>query len=174
MRSSTQRHRTKTVATNVINAARRFSAGDTPAGRINAVDIGTCTWWRKFPAHAFAHKAALIAADLDRLTAVNPVLRNALRGDVISAIQLAKNEEGACVPFAVETDLVMTALVRCALEGSAAAAVMMANVTASCGFDHSFGEWITRSWFEFEAPQVTEPTKASDVKQFVHPVPPVG
>ena len=101
MRSSTQRHRTKTVATNVINAARRFSAGDTPAGRINAVDIGTCTWWRKFPAHAFAHKAALIAADLDRLTAVNPVLRNALRGDVISAIQLAKNEEGACVPFAV-------------------------------------------------------------------------
>lgn len=171
MRNSIQRRRrTKPIMTNVINAADRFPGDGLSDRRFEALDAGTWTWWRKYPAHAFARHAVQVAADLDRLSAVQPMLRNALRGDVASAIALAIEEQGSCPPFAVETDLVMTALMRCALDGSVTAAVVMANVTKCCAFDHGIGDWITRSWFEFEAPDGAKRKDSAAVRRLASTV----
>jgi len=170
MRSSTKRRRrAKPIATNIINAADRFAAVGA-AGPIEFVNTGTFTWWRKFPAEAIMPHAATIAADLDRLSAVQPVLRNALRGDEISAIKLAIDEQGNCHPFGIKTDLIMTALMRCAFDGSATAAVVMANVLRCCAFEHDRGAWITGSWFAFEVPDGSKKKESRAARQLARTV----
>jgi hypothetical protein len=136
----------------VIEAANCFAKAD---GKLATPTIVTDrhTWWRKYSARTIAPAASSIAADLDHLSATDPELRHALRGEVTSAIRLAIDLQGDCVPFSPFTDLVMTALMRCALEGSAAAAMVMGNVIKSCGFDHEWGPMLTESWLSFKPPE---------------------
>lgn len=114
-------------------------------------DVSLCTLWRRCPADQIAPRADAIAAQLNRLSAIDSDLRHALRGDVIVCVRLAIRQQGARHPFSPTTDLAMTALMRCAVEGSASAKVVLANIIKSCRFDHGRRAWLTGSWFAFEA-----------------------
>jgi hypothetical protein len=113
------------------------------------------TYWRLFPAQTIAGLRESIFADLDRISAIDPMLRNALRGSAVAAIALASELQCERYPFHPNADLVMTALMRCALEGDAAAAAMMADVTGSCLFDHDHGPRLADSWFYFDPQSVS-------------------
>jgi hypothetical protein len=115
------------------------------------LECGPYTWWRVYTAEQIVPMARVIAAALDRLSSTDPDLRAALHGDIILAVKLAINEQGSTTPFDILTDLVMTALMRCALNGSVAAAVVMANIIRSCRFDHQRGVRLAASWFAFPA-----------------------
>ncbi|ACF00044.1 hypothetical protein Rpal_1508 [Rhodopseudomonas palustris TIE-1] len=112
---------------------------------------GPYTWWRVYTAEQNVPLASVIAAALDRLSATDPDLRAALHGDAILAVKLAINQQGRTTPFEILTDMVMTALMRCALNGSVAAAVVLANIIRSCRFDHQRGVRLAASWFAFPA-----------------------
>ena len=90
-------------------------------------DPQVMSWWRTFPAHAFGSKSRLkLAESLDRYSATNSVLQRALRGDAASAVRIAlqlRRDE----TIAAHTDLAMTALLRCALDGSGGAALVLSH-----------------------------------------------
>jgi hypothetical protein len=141
--------------TNIINAKARFAAYDDTTATIDngKIEPTRHTWWRKYPASAIAPFADAIAADLDGISAIDQELRHALQGEVTSAIRLAIDLQGELAPFSRYTDLVMTSLLRCALEGSPAAAMVMGQVIKSCGFDHDRGPLLTGSWATLKAPE---------------------
>lgn len=118
--------------------------------------VSFCTLWRRYPADQIAPRAEAIAEQLSRLSAIDSDLRHALRGDVIVCIRLAIRQHGARHPFSLTTDLAMTALMRCAVEGSASAKVVMPHIIKSCRFDHDRRAWLTGSWFSFKAQDGTD------------------
>lgn len=128
------------------------------------LERGPYTWWRVYTADQNVPLASVIAAALDRLSATDPDLRAALHGDSILSVKLAINEQGCTTPFEILTDLVMTALMRCALNGSVAAAVVMANIIRSCRFDHQLGVYLAASWFAFPA-LLARPASKDSVEQ---------
>lgn len=109
-------------------------------------DEGPHAWWRQYPADQIAPAAEMVAAELDRLSAINPDLRRALRGDLPAAVRLAITISGSSPPFPIASDLAMTALMGKALKKSLAAAVVMAHVIKHCRFDHDRGPWLSGSW----------------------------
>ncbi|WP_147270305.1 MULTISPECIES: hypothetical protein [Rhodopseudomonas] len=123
--------------------------------------------WRRYPADQIAPNAAMIGAELDRLSAADLDFRSALRGDVAAAVRIAIRQLGARPPFAITTDLVMTALMRCAFDGSAPAKIVMANIIKSCCFEHDRRAWLTGSWFSFNAPVVSRGSRRA-VKAPLH------
>lgn len=151
MRTSQTKHlQTDARAPRTINPTRA-TLTDAAIGA-PYLEAGLYTWWRQYPAYQIAPNAAMIAAELDLLSATDHEFRSALRGDVVAAIRLAIGQLGARHPFAITTDLVMTALIRCALDGSAPGKIVMANIIKSCRFDHDRRAWLTGSWFSFEVP----------------------
>ncbi len=139
----------KTASPAVIHASGRFAAAGANT-RTPAAALSSHTEWRRYPAHRVAPMAAIIAANLDCLSAVDPLLRNALRGDAASAIKLAIGLLGKRAPFDHGTDLVMMALTRCALKGSSAAATVMGHVIRSFALDEDHGSSLASSWFAFK------------------------
>jgi hypothetical protein len=85
------------------------------------------SWWRTFPAHAFGSKSRLrLAEALNRLSSTNSIWRGALRGDAAAALHVVLRTRPAKT-ITARTDLMMTVLLCCALEGSAGAALVMSH-----------------------------------------------
>lgn len=150
MRIPPTNSRRSRIRTSHINDAEDIDLAAHDAGALHQ-DVSLCTLWRRYPADQIAPRAEAIAEQLGRLSAIDSDLRHALRGDVIVCIRLAIRQQRARHPFSLTTDLAMTALMRCAVEGSASAKVVLANIIKSCRFDHGRRAWLTGSWFAFEA-----------------------
>lgn len=103
-------------------------------------------WWRTFSADAFGSNARRRLAEvLDRISATNPVWQNALRGDGASAVcivlQTRRDET-----ITSRTDLMMTALLRCACDGSAGAALVLSHALRQWPLEKHDGARLGASW----------------------------
>jgi hypothetical protein len=106
-------------------------------------------WWRTLPFDLLRDaEKLLLQATLERIEVLHGAnaFRPALRGDAAAAIAVAF----VLMPvedFTLEVDIAMTALLRCAVEGDSAAALVLANIVSRTGFDHSHATELSASWY---------------------------
>lgn len=111
-----------------------------------ANDALVMSWWRIVPAHALGPDSRRrIGEVLDRVFATDALRQSALNGDpasaVFAALQLRDDKA-----VTVRTDLMMTALLRCALEGSAGAALVMSHLLRRLPLGGRRGSRLGASW----------------------------
>jgi hypothetical protein len=102
--------------------------------------------WRTVPADGFgrAHRDA-VAECLQRTSSTVGVWRAAIRGDAPSAISLLL-QSGPPARITARTDLMMTALLSCALNGSAGAALVLSHALRQMPLDHAVKHRLATSW----------------------------
>jgi hypothetical protein len=108
-------------------------------------------WWRTLPPDAFgdAERLLLLAA-LDKIKVLHggDDFAAALEGDPDAAIGVAFS----LMPIeamTLRTDIAMTALLRCALEHNAAAALVLAQVLGLTDLGHPFATELATSWLAY-------------------------
>jgi hypothetical protein len=112
-------------------------------------DISPLAWWWTLPSDLIRDaEHLLVRATLDRITMMcgGNDLPAALRGDPAAAIAAAFS----LMPIddvTLEVDITMTAVLRCALDGNAAAALVLAHVVGRAELDHPFATELSGSWY---------------------------
>jgi hypothetical protein len=141
------------LARSEIAAAARAAdlARSSPAPRawpFNPEDTFPLAWWRTLPANLFRDaEALLVSATLDKIDVLSGshTFAAALRGDTAAAITTAL----ALMPIeetTLEVDLAMTAVLRGALDGDAAAALVLSHVIGRATLHHPFATELSPSW----------------------------
>jgi hypothetical protein len=148
---------------------------DNPAWRIKrpadcrplrAEDTSPLQWWRTLPSDAFRDaERLLLLATLARISVLRggEDLPAALDGDPAAAIGVAFSlmpiEE-----FALDVDIAMTALARCALERNAAAALVLAQVVGLTNLGHALASELAASWYAYGLRYSANPRKFSQAE----------
>ncbi|QQO22621.1 hypothetical protein JJB98_23160 [Bradyrhizobium diazoefficiens] len=133
----------------IDNTAWRIKRPPNQPWPFKAVQTPPLQWWRTLPSDGFRDaEQLLLLKTLERIR----VLRGgddpaaALCGDPAAAIGVAFTlmpiEE-----FTLEVDIAMTALLRCALERNAAAALVLAQIVGLTEFEHEFATELAASWY---------------------------
>lgn len=105
-------------------------------------------WWRTLPSDAFRDtERLLMQTTLEQIDVLNSGddFRAALAGDPSAAIDVAFS----LMPVEAMTltaDIAMTALLRCALDRNAAAAIVLAQILGLTDLGHSFATELAVSW----------------------------
>jgi hypothetical protein len=113
-----------------------------------ADDISPLAWWRTLPSDALGDaERLLLLATLEQIDVLHADddFAAALKGDPSAAIGVAFT----LMPIdemSLRTDIAMTALLRCALERNAAAALVLAQVTGLTDLGHPYAIEIAGSW----------------------------
>jgi hypothetical protein len=128
--------------------------------------ISPLAWWRTLPSHAFgdAERLLLLAA-LDQIEVLHGGVdfAAALKGDPAAAIGVAFS----LMPVEVMTlkaDIAMTALLQCALERNAAAALVLAQVLGLTDLGHPFATELATSWLAYGRHFSENPRKFSNAE----------
>jgi hypothetical protein len=148
-------------ATQSASNAEHRSAGHRPpagepakAGRaaqspwpFNLGDVTPLEWWRTMPADHLGDAQRLhLRATVEKICVLKDhQWLTALRGDAPASIAIAIGT----MPIdqvTLEVDLAISALALCALEGSAAAALVLAHILKNTALDHPFGKDLSASW----------------------------
>jgi hypothetical protein len=114
-----------------------------------AEDTSPLAWWRRLPSDAFRDaERLLLCTTLERISVLHggEDFAAALCGDAAAAIAVAFS----VMPIAemtLQVDIAMTALLRCALERNATAALVPAQVLGLTDLGHSFATDLAASWF---------------------------
>ncbi|MDO9297973.1 hypothetical protein [Bradyrhizobium sp.] len=116
-----------------------------------ADDISPLAWWRTLPEEAFRDaERLLLLATLEQIEMAHggDDFAAALKGDAAAAIGVAFTlmpiEE-----MTLKVDIAMTALLRCALERNAAAALVLAQVLGLTDLGHSYAVELAASWLVY-------------------------
>jgi hypothetical protein len=124
-------------------------------------DSTPLTWWRRLPAHAFRDlERAQISETLRHVDLLRggDELRAALNGDdaaaTAAAISMMPIEN---IDF--HADITMTALLRCALNGDATAALVLAQIVGLTDVGHSLTRELSVSWLGWGFQHSTDPKK---------------
>jgi hypothetical protein len=131
-----------------------------------AEDTSPLAWWRRLPSDAFRDaERLLLLATLKRIAVLQggDDFAAALNGDAASAIGVAFS----MVPvteLTLKADIAMTALLRCALERNAAAALVLAQVLGLTDLGHSFATELSASWFTHGQRHSANPRKFSQAE----------
>ena len=105
-------------------------------------------WWRTLPLDALGDAERLfLSATLEEIAVLDggDDFANALKGDPAAAIGAAFS----LMPInevTLQADIAMTALLRCAVERNAAAALVMAQVTGLTDLGHPYAVELAASW----------------------------
>ena len=117
-------------------------------------DACPLAWWRWLPSHKLREAEALqIDATLERFVVLrtDEDFHAALRGDAVAAIGAAFSllpvEE-----LTLETDLVMTVLLRCAMNGNSASSLALAHIVGCTELNHPFAKELSASWHAKNSP----------------------
>jgi hypothetical protein len=128
--------------------ARWLPLGGERLWPFKADDTTPLAWWRTLPSDAFGDADRLILlATLEQIDMLHggADFAAALKGDPAAAIGVAFSlmpvEE-----MTLRADVAMTALLRCALERNAAAALVLAQVTGLTDLGHPYAIEIAGSW----------------------------
>ncbi len=130
---STKRNQASTLA----NRLWPLSSQDTPP----------LAWWRTLPSDKFRDaEKLLLLVTLERIAVLRGTseLGAAQRGDAAAAIAAALSVMPV-QDFTLKVDITMTALLRCAVEGDNAAALVLANVLSRTGLN--LATELSASWF---------------------------
>ncbi|SIN83791.1 hypothetical protein SAMN05443247_00096 [Bradyrhizobium erythrophlei] len=115
-----------------------------------AEDSSPLAWWRTLPSDTFGEAQRLIllrTLEIDVLHGGDDFAA-ALEGDAAAAIGVAFS----LMPIeevTLKADIAMTALLRCALERNAAAALVLAQVLGLTDLGHSFATELAVSWLAY-------------------------
>jgi hypothetical protein len=113
----------------------------------NLGDVTPLEWWRTRPADHLGDAQRLhLRATVEKICVLKDRgWLSALRGDAAASIAIAIG----AMPIdhvSLEVDLAMSALVLCALEGSAGAALVLSHILRRTALEHPFGKDISASW----------------------------
>jgi hypothetical protein len=121
----------------------------TSAWPFNPQDTSPLAWWRMLPSDLFRdaeHLLLIASLESIRVLGGEEELAGALRGDAAAAVGQAL----ALLPIqevTLRVDIVMTALLRCALSGDAATALVLANLLHRIELDHPLATDLSASWY---------------------------
>jgi hypothetical protein len=157
-------------ATNVdclaVDEPRRVTFADERLWPCKKEDASPLAWWRTLPSDAFADAEDLhLVATLEKIDVLhaNDDFAAALEGDPSAAIGVAFSmmplEE-----ITLQTDIAMTALLRCALERNAAAALVLAQVLGLTGLGHGYAVELAASWLAYGRRSSSDPHKFSEAE----------
>ncbi|MDB5638422.1 MAG: hypothetical protein JWP51_3330 [Bradyrhizobium sp.] len=105
--------------------------------------------WRTLPARAFdAAKRRAVAASVATISSTWEDWRKAVGSDAPAAIKLALSLNPR-KKISLRVDLVMTVLLRCALEGNAAAALVLSHLLRRMRIDPSVRHQLSTSWLAY-------------------------
>ncbi|MCK1782766.1 MULTISPECIES: hypothetical protein [unclassified Bradyrhizobium] len=127
---------------------RWLTLGDERLWPFKADDTTPLAWWRTLPSDAFGNAERLILlATLESIDVLHSGddCAAAMKGDPAAAIGFAFS----LMPIndmTLQVDIAMTALLRCALERNAAAALVLAQVTGLTDLGHPYAIEIAASW----------------------------
>jgi hypothetical protein len=164
--SSGAAHARSTEGTFTNNAAWRIERPAACRWPFKAEDTSPLAWWRTLPSAAFRDaEHLLLRATLEGITVLHggDKFAAALRGDAAAAIAVAFS----LMPIeaiTLQVDLAMTALLRCALERNAAAALVLAQVLGLTDLGHPFATELAASWFARGLRHSTDPRKFSQAE----------
>lgn len=113
----------------------------------NLGDVTPLGWWRTMPADHLGNAQHLVLRETLAKVWIMQDRGSLLtaRGDAAAAIALALK----MMPVAevtLKTDIAMTALTLCALDGSAAAALVLSHILRRAMLDHPFAKDLSISW----------------------------
>lgn len=105
-------------------------------------------WWRRLPAQAFtsAHHAVLKRATSGFGHLSEPLWAVAAKGDAAAAVGIALRTFRRCPRPSPGVDLTMSVLLRCAIEGSGAAALVLSHVLARIADEDPGCALLASSW----------------------------
>jgi len=145
----------------IDNAAWRIKRPPDQPWPLKAEQASPLQWWRTLPSDAFRDaEQLLLLATLERIRVLRGGrdLAMALDGNPAAAIDVAFS----LMPiekFTLEVDIAMTALVRCALERNAAAALVLAQIVGLTEFEHGLATELAASWYVHGHYHSTDPHK---------------
>jgi hypothetical protein len=126
-----------------------------------ARDTAPLAWWRTLPPDVFRDaERLLLLATLDGICVLNggAGFAAAISGDATAAIGVGFSK----MPITERTltaDIAMTALLRCALERNATAALVLAQIIGLTELEHTFGAALAASWYTYALHHSADPRK---------------
>lgn len=144
-----RRHQGPTVQTgDATDPASKISRPATSGWPFAAQEISPLAWWRTLPPNLLRDAEHLLVIDtLDTICVMDrhDEFAAALRGDAAAAVGMALS----LLPIREVTlavDIAMTALLRCALDGDATAAMVVANLLHRVELNHPFATELSAFW----------------------------
>lgn len=147
-----------------VGAAGRSRRPQDPAWR--TADVPPVQWWRTQPCEAFGDAdRILVSATLARIGVLRggDDLPLAIAGDAEAAIAAALDQMPVD-EITLPVDITMTALVRAALDGNPAAALVMAQVIGLTDLGHEHEVELAGSWLAHGRRRSAEPDKFDDAE----------
>lgn len=129
-------------------------------------DTVPLAWWRSLPSDAFRDAEHLaLSATLERISVLHgdDKFAVALEGDAAAAIAVALS----LMPIeriTLQTDIAMSALLRCALDRSAAAALVLSQILGLTDLGHGLSIELAASWFAHGRRNAADPRKFSQAE----------
>ena len=147
---------------------------DNPAWRIKRPspwpykpeDSSVLAWWRKLPSDLFQEtERSVLFATLKQISMLHADegVAAALEGDAAASIGVALS----LMPMEeidLPADIALTALLRCALDRNAAAALVLAQVLGLSDLGHPFATELAASWYTHGLRHSTNPRKFSEAE----------
>jgi hypothetical protein len=127
----------------------RVNAMGATAWPFKVEDSSPLAWWRKLPSDTFCSAQLLIIMEtLEQIAVLHggDDFAAALDGKPSAAVGIALS----LMPIkdvTLHADIAMTALLRCVLEGNAAAALVLAQVLGLTDLGHPYAIELATSWF---------------------------
>jgi hypothetical protein len=123
-------------------------------------------WWRQLPPDALYHaERSLLVATLESISLLHggDDVQAAMHGDAAAAIDAAL-ELMPIEEITLRVDVTLTALLRIALAGDAAAALVMAQIVGLTDIGHEFTTELAVSWLNHGERHSDEPHKFNDAR----------
>ena len=135
-------------------AARGLTNAESESARpwpFKAEDISPLAWWRTLPSDAFGDAERLfLPATLDQIDVLHggDDFAAALKGEPAAAIGVAFSLM-PITQVTLQADIALTALLRCAVERNAAAALVLAQVLGLTDLGHPYAIELAKSWLAY-------------------------
>lgn len=136
---------------------------DTSSWPWSPEDFSPIEWWRSLPADHLGDAQHLrLRATLDKICVMNGrEWLSAMHGDAAASIAIAV-EMFPITEITLEVDLAMTVLMLGALDGNAAAAVILSQLLGRAPLDHPFAKELSASWLVLNLRRALDPSKLPD------------
>ena len=138
-----------------------------PAGSpwpFKARDTSPLSWWRTLPSDSFRDtERLLLLATLDGIAVLGggAEFAAALKGDRAAAMYVTCSMM-PITEMTLQTDIAATALLRCAIEGDPAAALVLAQLLGLTDLGHDFGTELAASWYTYGLRHSANPRKFAE------------
>jgi hypothetical protein len=145
-------------------AAMKATAWANSSWPFKPADVTPLEWWRTLPADHFGDAQQLVMRGINNkiCTMRGQEWLAALRGDAAACVAVAF----AALPIteiSLEIDLAMSALTVVALDGNAAAAVLLSHILQQTPLDHPFARELSVSWLAFNLQRALEKSRGTAV-----------